>query len=61
VGITEVVCESAYHLIGLKTCSLWVTLTPIPGMQGAFSKKQTKLKLEKFDPSGISELFGHGF
>ena len=31
-GITEVVCESAYHVIGLKTCIRWVTLIPIPGL-----------------------------
>ena len=29
VGITEVVRESAYHVISLKTRSLWVTLTSI--------------------------------
>ena len=31
-GITDVVRESAYHVIGLKTRSLWVTLTSIPGL-----------------------------
>ena len=31
-GITEVVRESAYHVIDLKTRSLWVTLTSIPGL-----------------------------
>ena len=28
----SVVRESAYHVIGLKTLSLWVTLTSIPGL-----------------------------
>ena len=32
VGITEVVRESAYHVISLKTRSLWVTLTSIASL-----------------------------
>ena len=32
VGITAVVRTSAYHVIGWKTRSLWVTLTSIPGL-----------------------------
>ena len=32
VGITEVVRESVYHVISLKTRSLWVTLTSIAGL-----------------------------
>ena len=34
-GITEVVSESVYHVIVLKTRSLWVTLTSIPGLHTA--------------------------
>ena len=37
-GIESVVCESAYHVIGLKTLSLWVTLTSIPGLQSRIMK-----------------------
>ena len=33
-GMTEVVCEMIYHVIGLKTCSLSITLTPIPSLHG---------------------------
>ena len=33
-GIESVVYESAYHVIGLKTPSLWVTLISIPGLHG---------------------------
>ena len=31
-GIELVVRDLAYHVIGLKTYSLWVTLTAIPGL-----------------------------
>jgi hypothetical protein len=31
-GITEVVRDSEYYLIGLKTHSVWITLTSIPGL-----------------------------
>ena len=31
-GIESVVFESAYHVIGLKTPSLWVTLNSFPGL-----------------------------
>ena len=48
----SVVRESAYHVIGLKTLSLWVTLTSIPGFHQNKQKLGTltenKVFLSKF-------------